>query len=64
MNNFDHVEVLLVEDDEQHAGLTMRALAKGNINNNLLWVRDGGEALDFVNATGAFEGRDKRELPR
>ncbi len=64
MSDFDGVEVLLVEDNEQHAELTLRALAKANINNKALWVRDGVEALEFLNGMAAFDGRDEREVPR
>ncbi len=64
MNEFDGVEVLLVEDNVHDAELTMRALKKGNLNNKLCWVKDGVEALEFIAATGAYTSRDARELPR
>jgi two-component system response regulator len=64
VSDFDGVEVLLVEDNETEADLTLRALAKCNLNNKLYWVREGAEALAFVNGTDKFEGRDLREYPR
>jgi CheY-like chemotaxis protein len=64
MNDFDGVDVLLVEDNALDAELTIRALKKGNFNNKLLWVKDGVEALEFIDAKGAYESRDSRELPR
>jgi two-component system, response regulator len=64
MSDFDGVEVLLVEDNERDAELTMRAFKKCNFHNKLHWVKDGVEALEFVSATGAFAGRDARDLPR
>jgi two-component system, response regulator len=64
MNDFDAVEVLLVEDNEHDAELTMRALKIANLNNRLYWVKDGVEALEFIEGKGAFAERDARELPR
>jgi two-component system response regulator len=64
MNDFDGVEVLLVEDNEHDAELTMRALKIANLNSKLYWVKDGVEALEFIEGSGAFVGRDARELPR
>jgi two-component system response regulator len=46
MNNI--VEILLVEDNPDDAELTIRALKKHNLANNLLHLQDGEEALDFI----------------
>jgi two-component system response regulator len=49
------VEVLLIEDNPDDAGLTIRALKKHNLANNLLHLHDGEEALNFLfksNLTG------------
>lgn len=54
----DAVEILLVEDTPADAELTMRALKKNCLVNNLVWVKDGAEALDFLFATGNYAGRD------
>jgi len=64
MMDCDGVEVLLVEDNDVEADLMLRALQKCNINNKLFWVKDGLEALAFLNGTGAYEGRDVRVNPR
>ena len=48
MSQTDEVEVLLVEDSENDAELTLRALKKHNLANKVLWVKDGAEALDFL----------------
>jgi CheY-like chemotaxis protein len=64
MSDFDGVEVLLVEDNRPEADLIIRALRHVNLNAKLLWVRDGLEALEFINGTAAFAGRDTRENPR
>jgi two-component system, response regulator len=42
------VEVLLVEDSEDDAALTIRALKKHNLANHLLHLRDGEEVIDFL----------------
>lgn len=59
-----HVDILLVEDNHSDADLTMRALARGGVGASIRWVQDGVEALDFVNGTGEFAGRDSSELPK
>ncbi|MGD1067230.1 MAG: response regulator [Vulcanimicrobiaceae bacterium] len=61
---FENVELLLVEDNEHDAEMTMRALKKGRLLNKLFWVRDGVEALDFVHCTGSFASRDPSRLPK
>lgn len=52
------VEILLIEDNPDDAGLTIRALKKYNLANNLLHVQDGEEALNFI-----FSG-NLRGLPK
>lgn len=58
------VEILLVEDNPTDAELAIRALKKAKLANNLVWVKDGAEALDFIFATGAYAGRSVRNGPR
>lgn len=50
--------ILLVEDDSDHALLTVRALRKCNLANELVHVGDGAEALDYLNGTGAWQGKN------
>jgi CheY-like chemotaxis protein len=57
MTAFEHVEILLVEDNPTDAELAMRALRKKNLANNLVWVKDGVEALDFIFCRGQYENR-------
>ena len=57
MTGFEHVEILMVEDNPTDAELTIRALRKKNLANNLVWVKDGVEALDFVFCRGPFANR-------
>lgn len=54
------VEILLVEDNLSDAELTIRELKKHNLANNLIHVKDGEEALDFLFATGKYA--DSREI--
>ena len=55
----DSVHILLVEDNPADAELCIRALRKHNLANELVWVKDGAEALDFLFHTGAYAGRKK-----
>jgi len=48
MIDYEQVEILLVEDSETDAEMTMRALGRKHLANNLVWVKDGAEALDFL----------------
>ena len=54
---FEQVEILLVEDNPRDAELTSRALKNGGLANKLLWVKDGQEALDYLFRNGEYAGR-------
>ena len=56
--------ILLVEDNPDDEALTLRALRKANVGNDVAIVRDGAEALDFLFGTGAHAGRDISLLPQ
>lgn len=60
----NHIEILLVEDNPTDAELTIRSLRKHNLANQLLWVKDGAEALDYLFATGAYAERDTSHRPK
>jgi two-component system response regulator len=60
----NQVEVLLVEDNMHDAEMTIRSLKKVNLANNLIHVKDGEEALDFIFAKGKFAGRDTVSGPK
>jgi two-component system, response regulator len=47
-------KILLVEDNPDHAELTIRALKDGNMLNGIAWVKDGEEALDFLYRRGRY----------
>ena len=57
MEQFEQVEILLVEDNAFDAELTMRALKNGGLANQLLWVKDGQEALDYLFRQGDYASR-------
>ena len=63
-NDNEVIEILLVEDNPTDAELAIRALKKNNLANNLIWVKDGAEALDFLLGTGTYAGRKTQMKPR
>ncbi len=56
--------ILLVEDHPDDEELTMRALAKNNILNQVVVARDGVQALEYLLGTGAHAGRDTNVMPQ
>lgn len=49
--------ILLVEDNPKDLELALIALEKSQLANEVIVLRDGAEALDYLNATGKFENR-------
>lgn len=49
--------ILLVEDNPNDLELTLIALEKSQLANEVIVVRDGAEALDYLHARGNFQGR-------
>jgi CheY-like chemotaxis protein len=64
MEDFSAIEILIVEDSPHDAELTLRALKKNNLANNILVARDGAEALDFFFCRGKFEKRNIKNPPK
>jgi two-component system, response regulator len=60
MNN----PILLVEDNKDDELLTVRALKRNRILNEVVVAHDGVEALDYLFGTGAHAGRDLSVLPQ
>jgi CheY-like chemotaxis protein len=56
--------ILLVEDNADDEALTLRALRKNNIKNEVIVAHDGVEALDYLFGTGSYQGRDVNILPQ
>jgi two-component system response regulator len=55
--------ILLVEDNPDDEALTLRALHKNKIANQVVVARDGAEALDYLFGTGVHAGRDVGDTP-
>jgi two-component system response regulator len=64
MNDINAVEILLVEDNPQDAELTIRALKKHHLANQLFHVEDGAEALDFLFGRGKYGGLEIDRPPK
>lgn len=56
--------ILLVEDNADDELLTLRALKKNNIRNEVVVARDGSEALEYLFGTGIHSGRDLQVMPQ
>ncbi len=56
--------ILLVEDNPDDEELALLALNKGQVANEVVVVRDGAEALDYLYATGTYAARDPAVLPQ
>jgi CheY-like chemotaxis protein len=62
-NNYE-VDILIVEDNPTDAELTIRALKKNNLANNIFLVEDGELALDFLYSRGKFSDRKDNKNPK
>jgi|SRR5207237_4825257 len=60
----EQVEILLAEDNSEDAEMTMRALRRHNLANQVRWVKDGAEALDHLFCRGQYVGRDPSRPPK
>jgi two-component system, response regulator len=59
-----HVDILLVEDNQDDIDLTLHALRQGKLANSIFVVRDGEEALDFLFCRAAFSQRNFDHPPK
>ena len=55
--------ILLVEDSADDEALTLRALSRNKIGNEVIVARDGEEALEWLFATGRHADRDHHQQP-
>ena len=62
--SIENIEILLVEDNPNDEELTLYALRKINIINQIQVVRDGAEALEYIFCTGAFADRQINDPPK
>jgi len=58
------VEILLVEDSEMDAEITIRALRKGKLANAIVHLTDGAQAIAFLFGTGQYAGRNIENKPK
>ena len=56
------IEILLVEDNPGDERLTREALKEGKVYNNLHWVKDGVDALDFLHQRGSHSGAPRPDI--
>jgi len=59
-----NTDILLIEDNADDAGLTIRAFRKNQAALRVAHFSDGAEALNYIFCEGAFRQRDMNELPR
>jgi CheY-like chemotaxis protein len=59
----EQVEILLVEDSPLDAEMTMRGLNDERLGANIVWVKDGQQALDYLFKKGIYAGGEN-PLPR
>lgn len=59
----DSRHILLVEDNPDDVVLTMRAFQKHGLGNRVTVVRDGVEALEYLQGSGKYVGRDPQHQP-
>jgi CheY-like chemotaxis protein len=58
------IEILLVEDNMNDAELAIHSLKKHKLTNNMIHLKDGAEALDFIFCKGQYENRDINNKPK
>jgi CheY-like chemotaxis protein len=64
MSNINEVEILIVEDNPNDAEMAIRALKKNKLTNNILVVKDGERALDFIFSRGEVKEKNINSRPR
>ena len=64
MSETQEIEILLVEDNLDDAEMTLRALRKANIVNNIKVARDGAEALEFIFGENAQTHHRVEDVPK
>lgn len=58
------VDILLIEDNPADIELTVRALKKNNIANNIQIIEDGEEALNYLFRKGKYQDRPENDEPK
>ena len=57
MSGYEEVQILLAEDSPTDAEMTLRSLKKIGLTNEVIWVKDGQEALDYIYCKGIYTDR-------
>ena len=61
--SLDSKVILLIEDNIDDERLTLRALRRNNIMNEVVVACDGQEAIDYLFGSGSYAGRDMNVMP-
>lgn len=64
MSHTNEIEILLVEDNQDDLDMTLRALSKANLANNIHIARDGAEALEYIFCKGPHAARRIEDSPK
>ncbi len=64
MEQVQSLEIILVEDDMGDAELTIRALKKNKMVNNIVHLKDGKEAINFIFAREEYANREVSRFPK
>lgn len=64
MKTSEFIDILFVEDSPIDAELTLIALKEENLANNVIWLQDGAQALDFIFAEGEYTHRNIESQPK
>ena len=64
MAKYDKIDILLVEDNPRDADLTIRALRKNHLANNVFHLEDGVQALDYLKCRGEYANKDNNDNPK
>lgn len=64
MRTAEFIDILFVEDSPIDAELTLLALREENLANNVIWLQDGAQALDFIFAEGEYAARNMDNQPK
>ncbi len=63
MSNKRSIIILIADDDAEDRMLVKEALEESRLNNNIQFVENGEELLDYLNNKGRFEDKDKYPTP-
>lgn len=58
-----HKYILIIENDPDDAELTIKALKRKRIQNEIRWINNGPEAVDFILCKGKYSNRSESDLP-